>query len=76
MYRTRFYFWLLAPGLVLLGTKGAQGQRVTALIDARKTGDPIPKISYGGFMEPATTQVWAEMLSDRAVAGRQLRFRV
>jgi alpha-N-arabinofuranosidase len=41
------------------------GQPVTATIDATRTGRPITKLIFGGFMEPATTQVWAEMLSDR-----------
>jgi alpha-L-arabinofuranosidase len=38
---------------------------VTAIIDATKTAAPITPLMFGGFMEPATTGVWAEMLSDR-----------
>lgn len=43
----------------------AAAQPVTARIDATRTGQPISKMVFGGFMEPATTQVWAEMLADR-----------
>lgn len=43
----------------------AAAQPVTATIDATRTGQPITRLMFGGFMEPATTQVWAEMLSDR-----------
>jgi alpha-N-arabinofuranosidase len=48
---------------ILAGTSAAQPVSVT--IDATRTGQPITKLMFGGFMEPATTQVWAEMLSDR-----------
>jgi len=74
MFRIRFFFWLMALSLVLsacgrvAGTKGAQRQRVAVAIDAQKTGAPIPKVSFGAFMEPATTEVWAEMLYDRKFA--------
>jgi alpha-N-arabinofuranosidase len=34
-------------------------------VDATKPGPPIAKWIFGGFMEPATTGVWAEMLADR-----------
>ncbi|HKO20589.1 MAG TPA: hypothetical protein VJU82_17065, partial [Acidobacteriaceae bacterium] len=40
--------------------------RVT--IDATKTGAPINPMIFGGYMEPATTQVWAELLTDRKFA--------
>lgn len=43
----------------------ALAQPVAATIDATRTGQPITRLMFGGFMEPATTQVWAEMLSDR-----------
>jgi pyruvate/2-oxoglutarate/acetoin dehydrogenase E1 component len=38
---------------------------VAAPVGATPTGQPITNVVFGGFMEPATTQVWAEMLSDR-----------
>lgn len=34
-------------------------------VDASKVGAPITPLIFGGYMEPATTRVWAEMLSDR-----------
>jgi alpha-N-arabinofuranosidase len=40
-------------------------QPVSARIDASRTGEPISRWVFGGFMEPATTRVWAEMLYDR-----------
>ncbi len=39
--------------------------KVAATIDSTKTGAPITRLVFGGFMEPATTGVWSEMLSDR-----------
>ena len=53
------------------------GRRVHALVssaeievavDASKRGDPISPLIFGGYMEPATTRVWAEMLTDRKFA--------
>ena len=40
-------------------------QSVVATIDTTHTAQPISKLVFGGFMEPATTRVWAEMLYDR-----------
>lgn len=37
-------------------------------IDASKIGEPVNPMIFGGYMEPATTQVWAEMLTDRKFA--------
>ena len=54
-------FLLLAAGLA----STASAQRVAVTIDAAKPGSPISKLMFGGFMEPATTSIWAEMLSDR-----------
>jgi alpha-N-arabinofuranosidase len=34
-------------------------------IDATKVGAPVSPLIFGGYMEPATTRVWAEMLTDR-----------
>jgi alpha-L-arabinofuranosidase len=34
-------------------------------IDAAKVGEPISPLIFGGYMEPATTRVWSEMLTDR-----------
>jgi alpha-N-arabinofuranosidase len=57
--------WYLISILVTVLTGTSAGQPVAATIDAAHTGQPITKLIFGGFMEPATTQVWAEMLSDR-----------
>lgn len=37
-------------------------------IDASRTNEPITSLIFGGYMEPATTRVWAEMLTDRKFA--------
>lgn len=41
---------------------------IQVTIDATKVGVPINPMVFGGYMEPATTAVWAEMLSDRKFA--------
>jgi len=41
---------------------------IWAAIDASKSGAPIDPMIFGGYMEPATTSVWAEMLTDRKFA--------
>jgi hypothetical protein len=41
---------------------------IQATIDASKSGAPISPLIFGGYMEPATTQVWAEVLTDRKFA--------
>ena len=41
---------------------------IQAVIDASKVGAPINPLIFGGYMEPATTSVWAEMLTDRKFA--------
>ncbi|NWF85024.1 MAG: alpha-N-arabinofuranosidase [Bryobacteraceae bacterium] len=38
---------------------------VEVTIDAALRAEPISRLVFGGFMEPATTRVWAEMLYDR-----------
>ena len=37
-------------------------------MDASKSAGPVNPMIFGGYMEPATTQVWAEMLTDRKFA--------
>ena len=51
--------------LVVVHTATAAAECVPVTIDATRTAQPIAKLVFGGFMEPATTRVWAEMLSDR-----------
>ena len=41
---------------------------IQVAIDAAKTGEPINPMIFGGYMEPATTRVWSEMLTDRKFA--------
>ena len=41
---------------------------IQVTIDASKSGGPVNPMVFGGYMEPATTSVWAEMLSDRKFA--------
>src|SRR5579872_5725734 len=56
------WIWL---ALIAALARPVGAQPVVVTIDATRTGQPITKLMFGGFMEPATTQVWAEMLSDR-----------
>ena len=46
----------------------APAGNIQVAIDAAKSGKPIDPMIFGGYMEPATTGVWAEMLSDRKFA--------
>lgn len=34
-------------------------------VDAARIGAPVSSLVFGAYMEPATTRVWSEMLSDR-----------
>ena len=43
----------------------APSAEIEVTIDASKQGEPISALVFGGYMEPATTRVWAEMLTDR-----------
>jgi len=52
---------MLQRKMIALETSG--DLRVT--IDASKIGEPVSPLVFGGYMEPATTRVWAEMLTDR-----------
>jgi len=63
MHGSRQPFAVLVLGAWIAAAAAAQPVSVT--IDATRAGQPITKLMFGGFMEPATTQVWAEMLSDR-----------
>ncbi len=38
---------------------------IQVAIDASSVGAPVSPLIFGGYMEPATTRVWAEMLTDR-----------
>lgn len=61
-----------AAGAVLLNhgatAVGAPTEDMQVTIDASKVGAPVTPLIFGGYMEPATTRVWAEMLTDRKFA--------
>jgi len=56
--------------LVALVAGPAAAEPVAATVDATRTGPPITPLVFGGFMEPATNRVWAEMLADRKFFNR------
>ena len=56
--------------LIVLLAGAAAAEPVAARLDASRTGPPITPLVFGGFMEPATTRVWAEMLADRKFLNR------
>jgi hypothetical protein len=68
MHRCGRAFAPILLAFFLAGT--ASASPVAATIDATRTGPPITPLVFGGFMEPATTRVWAEMLSDRKFFNR------
>jgi len=45
-----------------------QAAGIQVAIDASKVGEPVTPLIFGGYMEPATTRAWAEMLTDRKFA--------
>jgi alpha-N-arabinofuranosidase len=47
---------------------GSPAGNLQVAIDAGKAGEPISPLVFGGYMEPATTRAWAEMLNDRKFA--------
>jgi alpha-N-arabinofuranosidase len=70
MNRREFIAASLA-GAAALGSRpafAAQAEHIQAIIDASKVGAPISPMIFGGYMEPATTGIWAEMLNDRKFA--------
>lgn len=46
----------------------AQAGNIQVTVDATKSGAQISPLVFGGYLEPATTQVWAEILTDRKFA--------
>jgi alpha-N-arabinofuranosidase len=46
----------------------APAGNLQVVVDASRLGGPITPLIFGGYMEPATTRVWAEMLTDRKFA--------
>ena len=39
----------------------APTENIRVAIDAGKVGAPVSPLLFGGYMEPATTRVWAEI---------------
>ncbi len=56
---------MLNPGMTAFAAGTGD---IHVAIDASRTGGPVNPMVFGGYMEPATTSVWAEMLSDRKFA--------
>ncbi len=71
MKRREFMTAQVAGAVVLqqgMRAFAAPPANIQAAIDAAKPGEPITPLIFGGYMEPATTRVWAEMLTDRKFA--------
>src|SRR5512139_1188629 len=66
----RFTSSIVSSTLLALLAGAASAEPVVATIDAGRRAQPITPWVFGGFMEPATTRVWAEMLSDRKFFNR------
>jgi alpha-L-arabinofuranosidase len=56
---------LIPFALVAVFAPLSVAQPVAVTIDATRAEGTITRLMFGGFMEPATTQVWSEMLADR-----------
>lgn len=68
MNRREFLTASVAGAAVLqqgLPAFAASAGNIQVTVDASKRGEPISPLLFGGYMEPATTQVWAELLTDR-----------
>jgi len=61
----RFLVMIFAGALITGLALRSSAQSIAMTIDAGKTGAPISRLMYSYFSEPATTQLWGEMLSDR-----------
>ena len=71
MNRREFMAASVAGAVVLtegMTVFGAPANNIEVTIDASKATEPITPLIFGGYMEPATTRVWAEMLTDRKFA--------
>ena len=53
---------MMQHGMIALA---APATNLQVTVDATKIGEPVNPLLFGGYMEPATTRVWAEMLIDR-----------
>ena len=71
MNRRKFIAASVAGAMVLQReTKAfaAPAGNIQVTVDATRSGAQISPMIFGGYMEPATTQVWAEILTDRKFA--------
>ena len=71
MNRREFIAASVAGAAVLQGKMkafAAPAENIHVMVDATKSGAQINPMIFGGYMEPATTQVWAEILTDRKFA--------
>jgi alpha-L-arabinofuranosidase len=71
MNRREFVAASLAGAAVLqreMKAFAAPAGNIQVRVDATKSGAQINPMIFGGYMEPATTQVWAEVLTDRKFA--------
>lgn len=69
--RREFIALSVAEAAMLQGTMKAlttATRKIQVSIDATQISAPIHPMIFGGYMEPATTQVWAEILTDRKFA--------
>jgi len=65
--RRQWSAWCLS---LFLAAGAAAAEPVAVRIDAARKAPAISPLVFGGFMEPATTRVWAEMLADRKFFNR------
>ena len=67
MNRREFVTASIASAALLQGKMMAlaPGGDIRATVDATNPGAPVNPLVFGGYMEPATTRVWAELLTDR-----------
>lgn len=70
MNRREFVAATVASAAVLQGKMMALAPSgdIRITVDAGKGSDPVNPLIFGGYMEPATTRVWAEMITDRKFA--------
>ncbi|MBN2130922.1 MAG: hypothetical protein JW741_15580 [Sedimentisphaerales bacterium] len=69
MNRREFLTGPAAAAAALQGMRAfAAPADIQATINAATPGEPVAPLVFGGYMEPATTRVWAEMLTDRKFA--------
>lgn len=61
----KWSMWIASLAMTMAVVRTAAAQPVVVRIDATRTATPISRLVFGGFMEPATTRVWSEMLTDR-----------